>query len=43
MREIVCNILKANYRHIDSKKKEANFELFGLDFMIDRDLKPWLI
>ena len=28
---------------LDPKRFENNFEIFGLDFMIDDRLKPWLI
>lgn len=37
------HIVKANYQTIDHLRKQNNFEIFGLDFMIDRDFKPWLI
>ena len=36
-------VLKANYQTIDHTRHRNNFEIFGLDFMIDRDFKPWLI
>jgi tubulin polyglutamylase TTLL1/tubulin monoglycylase TTLL3/8 len=31
------------YPKIDMHKKEHNFEIFGLDFMIDESFTPWLI
>jgi len=37
------DIIKANYLILDSKRSKNNFEIFGLDFMIDKDFKPWLI
>lgn len=43
MKEIAAHIIKANYLTIDHKRNRHNFEVFGLDFMVDRDFKPWLI
>lgn len=35
--------VRATYAILDENRKEHNFELLGLDFMIDEDFKPWLI
>lgn len=43
LKELACYIVKANYQIIDHRRHRNNFEIFGLDFMIDRDFKPWLI
>jgi hypothetical protein len=43
MKEMASCIVKANCRVIDHRRHLNNFEIFGLDFMIDRDFKPWLI
>lgn len=43
MKEIATDVIKANYKRIDKERRLNNFELFGLDFMIDRKFKPWLI
>ncbi len=43
MKEIATTAVKATYTSLDPKRKEFNFELFGMDFMIDSELKPWLI
>lgn len=43
LKEIASYIIKANYKTIDHRRHQNNFEIFGLDFMIDRDFKPWLI
>ena len=43
MKAIAVDIVKANYRHLDPQRLKNNFEVIGLDFMIDRDFKPWLI
>lgn len=43
MRSIILDVVKANYNIIDKSRRECNFEIFGFDFMIDKDFKPWLI
>lgn len=43
MRDIGADLLMANYLLLDEKRLRNNFELLGLDFMIDREFKPWLI
>lgn len=35
--------MNASYYVIDPKRKGNNFEVFGLDIMIDSDFRPWLI
>lgn len=37
------DIIKANINYLDEERLENNFEIFGLDFMMDSDLKLWLI
>jgi hypothetical protein len=36
MKEMAADVLKANYSVIDHKRLKNNFEIFGLDFMIDK-------
>ncbi len=36
-------MVKANYLVLDQQRMKNNFEIIGLDFMLDRELKPWLI
>ena len=43
MKDIGVDILKANYHLLDGERRHNNFELLGLDFMLDRDFKPYLI
>ena len=43
MKSITLDAVKAAYLSLDQSRKQNNFELFGLDFMIDSDLHPWLI
>lgn len=33
----------SSFMFLDENKRENNFEIFGLDFMLDYHLKPWLI
>lgn len=42
MKGIATNLFNAVSGKMDSNKK-GGFELFGLDFMIDEELKVWLI
>lgn len=43
MKEIAGECIKSTYLFLDEERRENNFELFGLDFMLDADGKPWLI
>jgi len=35
--------MKAVSRKMDSNRRYNSFEIFGYDFMIDEDMRPWLI
>jgi len=43
MREIATDAIKASALNIDPQRKNNNFEIFGLDFMIDEHYNVWLI
>lgn len=43
MKQIALDLMMANYHVLDGNRNGNNFELVGLDFMIDRDFKPWLL
>lgn len=43
MKKIATDSIKACSLMIDPEKKGHNFEVFGMDFMIDGDFHPWLI
>ena len=43
MKKIATTAVKATYHKIDPKPKTYSLELFGLDFIVDSDFKPWLI
>jgi hypothetical protein len=43
IREIVKTTFDSTNQIIEKKKREFTFELFGYDFMIDEQLKVWLI
>ena len=43
MKEIAIEAVKATYCSLDPTRKKFSLELFGLDFIIDSQLKPYLI
>ena len=43
MKEIATDAIRASSGGIDPNKLSNNFEIFGLDFMIDNNLDIWLI
>ncbi|CAD8073321.1 unnamed protein product [Paramecium sonneborni] len=43
LKKLSTDIVKATYQHLDPNRHFYTFELFGLDYMIDQDMKPWLI
>ena len=43
MRKIATDAMKAASGGIDTSKLTNNFEIFGVDFMIDANLDVWLI
>ena len=43
MKKIATDTAKSVYGKISPKNSMNNFEIFGLDFMIDKHFKPWLI
>jgi hypothetical protein len=43
LKKIATDTIKAVSRKIDPNRRHCSFEIFGYDFMIDEDLKPWLI
>lgn len=43
MREIGLDALRATYHLLDPQRNHHNFELLGLDFMIDDAYRPLLI
>lgn len=43
MRKIATDSIRASSLVIDPDRKLNNFEVFGMDFMIDQNFQPWLI
>lgn len=43
IREIVKETMQASFEIIDKNKRLHCMEIFGYDFMIDEEFKPWLI
>lgn len=43
MKEMATDAAKSVYNKIAPNNEMNNFEIFGLDFMIDKDFQPWLI
>ncbi|KRX03061.1 hypothetical protein PPERSA_10142 [Pseudocohnilembus persalinus] len=42
-KEYSKDAVKATYLKLDPNQRQNTFEIFGLDFMIDSEFKPWLI
>lgn len=43
LKEIAAATVRATYPFLRERGPGDNFELFGLDFMVDQHFKPWLI
>jgi hypothetical protein len=43
MKGVALDAVKATYLQLDPNNTEHNFEIFGLDFMIDANYNVWLI
>ena len=43
IKKLVTDTIKACSRKLDPQRRQNTFEVFGYDFMLDEDLKPWLI
>lgn len=43
MKQITTELIHASFSFLDPQRKNNNFELFGMDFMIDSKFKPYLI
>jgi len=43
MKAIATDAVRATFLKIDHERKQNNFEVFGLDFMIDEKFNPLLI
>ena len=43
MKQLATDTIKAVSRKMDPNRRQNSFEIFGYDFMIDEEMKPWLI
>jgi len=43
MKQIATDVMRASALNIDPQRRVNNFEIFGMDFMIDASYKVWLI
>lgn len=42
-KKLVQDTFKAVSRKMDPHRRQHSFEIFGYDFMLDEDLRPWMI
>lgn len=43
MKQVAEVVVKSTYFKMDKAKKVNGFELFGLDFLVDKEFTPWLL
>ena len=43
IKQLTKDTIRAVSRKIDPHRKQCSFEIFGYDFMLDENMKPWLI
>ena len=43
IKEIIADTIKAVYFKLDPNRRAHTFELFGYDFLLDSELRPWLL
>ena len=43
MKKMATDAVRSVYTKLSPRNLKNNFEIFGLDFMLDKDYKPWLI
>lgn len=43
IKSLIQDSIKSVFLKLDPSKRTHSFEIFGYDFMLDSDLKPWLI
>ena len=43
IQKIATDVVRASAHNLDPVRRSNNFEVFGLDFMLDAELNVWLI